>query len=589
MEKLIALQFCQRTAEQFQRVLDSGTVQVPVMVKTLKKTLEFEKGLNLRFTTGGNTRMRVGSSSDAYTSTHDRGRGNSVEEPAAQDVNTSTNSGPVDEALGEIPVNWKGLISSVFQPFMGSFVRLLADNVREQVERSMVEELVEQANQTDSRTMRVYPSSAQLFQAIKQTITSMNEYSNGQAFLDLCLAFKARLTSYADSLEKRAVGGSIKVSQGTTPGSGATGLLPPSFLDKPFDVQASRLLCIAINTADYMTEEIPNLQKAVIKKMDQALADKLDFSSERERFMDVASRAVTALAARVVSKLDPTLDQITRQNWLAFRDAGDQSMYVRQIQTTLEEFVPVVGQTIANSIYFRSFCDSFASAFLRSFQVTVFKLKRVGEAGAQQLFVDCAAIETSLLDIPALGAKGTIGDTYKIYKKFVETGMRRHKMLFKILSLQVKLSVAVEDFSRLLGPSASLVLFNQMLDMRGVVKAVDRAQALKLAEEGGVPATVPEDEVTEQIRQQLAKEATQATAPAVQTGYGNIFSSLGARTATAPKPAASQPSNPAPSAASATPGASAAKGISALLGGKRPNPVPPPPPPPGPGQPSYRG
>jgi hypothetical protein len=630
MEKLMALQFCQRTAEQYQRVLDSGTVPVPVMVKTLKKTLEFEKGLNQRFSTGHNSRMRGNSSeapgasySSSYQSSYqsgyerERGRGSSVEENAVE----AAPAGPVDEALSEIPTNWKGLISSMFQPFMGAFVRLLSDNVREQVERAMVEELVEQANPSESRMMRVYPSSAQLFQAIKQTITSMNEYSTGQAFLDLCLAFKLRLTAYADSLEKRAVGGLASSNVTVGPGGGSSGVLPPSLLEKPFDVQACRLLCIAINTADYMTEEIPNLQKAVTKKLDAQFQDKIDFNTERERFMDVASRSVTALASRLVTKLDPTLDQITRQNWLAFKESGDQSIYVRQIQQVLEEFVPIVCSTIANSIYFRSFCDSFASAFLRAFQIMVLKLKRVGEAGAQQLFVDCAAIEQILLDLPGLGAganKTNVADMYKIYRRFVETGMRRHKMLFKILTLQVKLSVAVEDFSKLLGPSASLVLFNQMLDMRGVIKATERTQALKLAEEGGVPATVPEDEVTEQIRQQLQKEqaqqAQQAAASASSSNAASAFFAgftkttarpLGAVGATsASTPATTTKAPPPPpgtvqqastnnaSATAATPssrtGLAAGLSLFERTGSKRPqqNPTPPPPPP---NQPQSRG
>jgi len=385
-------------------------------------------------------------------------------------------------------------------------------------------------------------------------------------------------------LERRAVGAS-HVSVSTAPGQGAAGVLPPSFAEKPFDVNAARLLCIAINTADYMTEEIPALQKAVAKKIDPAFAERIDFSPEREKFMDVASRVVTALANKVLGKLEPILDQITRQNWLAFKDAGDQSTYVRQIQAILQEYVPVVSSTVATPIYFRSYCDAFASAFLRSFQVMVLKLKRVGEAGAQQLFVDSAAIETALLEIPNLGAsKGTVIDTFKIYRKYVETGMRRHKMLFKILSLQVKLSVAVEDFSRLLGPSASLVLFNQMLDMRGVVKAADRAQALKLAQEGGVPAICPEDEVVEQIRQTMVKEAP-PPAPATQTTY-NIFSQLGQRASASGRTTPSQPPPPPPPPAPAAvstnpPPAITASATSKMFlpfqtAAKRPNPNPPP-------------
>lgn len=472
MEQMLCLHFCDRTFDQFQQVLEAGQIQVPLMVKTLKKTVEFEQRVTERF------KKHVDNAATEYL---------------------------VDELDADIhiPKNWRGKISLVFQPYMGAFVRVLADSVREQVDNAMVEELAETTNNPSQVTnLKVYSSSATLFQSIKQTMQTMLEYSSHQPFYELCVQFKQRLKSFSDSLEKRARNQSTSTNQ-----------------------VAMSLLCITINTADYMTEEIPALQKTVLRKIDANYHEKIDFDPEKEAFFDCASRSIGLLSKRIVTmNVDPILEQVAKQDWLRFKDPGDQSMFVGELDQVFRTNIPMIHKTMANAIYFRSFCDSLVAAFFKSFQLCIFKMKRVGEDGARQLFVDCSAIEQLLLDIPTLtgGSSKVSGIALSTYNKYVENGMRRHKMLFKILSLQVKLSVAVEDFSRNLGPSASLVLFNQMLDMRGVTKAQDRAQALKLAEEGGVPATVPEDDAAQQVKAMLKEGG--ATGASTTSASAETFS-----------------------------------------------------------------
>jgi hypothetical protein len=82
-----------------------------------------------------------------------------------------------------------------------------------------------------------------------------------------------------------------------------------------------------------------------------------------------------------------------------------------------------------------------------------------------------------LLDVPT-----SVGASNPAYLKFVETGMRRHKMLFKILSVQqTKMNITIEDFARSLGESASIRLFHTMLDLRGIASKPERAKFAKEA------------------------------------------------------------------------------------------------------------
>jgi hypothetical protein len=289
------------------------------------------------------------------------------------------------------------------------------------------------------------------------------------------------------------------------------------------DVSSAFNLCVIVNTADYITEEIPQLGKYVQKKIDPALASQIDFSRSRDRFFDTATKVVQALATRLNVRLESWLEVMGRTNWVAFKEPGDQSTYVRHIHSAIREVVPVIATFLTNPVYFRSFCDAFANGFLKQYGAVVAKCRRVGGEGAQQLFVDATAIEAALLELPMMtsvgsssatasetnaggrkggeGSASTAGPADKkktmpgltAYRRFVEAGMRRHKMLFKVLGMQAPLDILVENFSKLLGPSASITLLNHVLDIRGVTKTSERNAAIKLAEEAQVPPTASDD------------------------------------------------------------------------------------------------
>lgn len=88
--------------------------------------------------------------------------------------------------------------------------------------------------------------------------------------------------------------------------------------------------------------------------------------------------------------------------------------------------------------------------------------------------------------------------------------MRRHKNLFKILSVQeTKMNISIEDFARSLGPSASIGLFKTMLDLRGVARTSDRQNYIKQALEAGIAEhNGPEDATAEEIRQSLESSSS---------------------------------------------------------------------------------
>jgi hypothetical protein len=103
-------------------------------------------------------------------------------------------------------------------------------------------------------------------------MTQMLEFSNGPDFLQLCLGYKRTLSEYASRLEVRV-----------------------NFKDpkEDFSLDQARLLCIAVNTFEYMAEEVPSLEKLAKRKIATALKDDVEMDSEREVFLDCAVRTVS--------------------------------------------------------------------------------------------------------------------------------------------------------------------------------------------------------------------------------------------------------------------------------------------------------
>ncbi|KAH9255044.1 hypothetical protein BASA81_006803 [Batrachochytrium salamandrivorans] len=458
MQATLALSLCQHTAEQFKTLLgNQATVQVGPMVKSMKKVLQFEHDLIERY-------------------------GQVIDEHAV-----------------------KGIISHVFDPYLPVVVNIFLQNVRETMDNALVEELADTLS--GKQNYRVYPSSSALFQSIKFTMMSMLEYTNGIDFLKLCLGYKEVLTKYSQALEHRS---------GISPtGVVNSAIVPPSLLDKPLTVDLAKNLCIAINTFEYMADEIPALEKQCKRKLDPKFTHQIEFETERDLFFDSAIRAVNTLATRLVKRLNVT--EMEQTLWSQFRDLGDSSPYVTRIIGLIRDMIPAIHMTIAPPMMFRSFCDSFASLFLRQLQQSVWRLKRVNEEGSRQLFVDLCALERMLLDVPPTPNHA--------YTKFVENGMRRHKMLFKILSVQqTKMNVTIEDFARSLGPSASVKLFHDMLDLRGVPKGAERKPYVKQAELAGIPATNgAEDKLADEIRTAMEAAAVPPPPPPAQAAAASLL------------------------------------------------------------------
>jgi len=183
-----------------------------------------------------------------------------------------------------------------------------------------------------------------------------------------------------------------------------------------------------VNTASYCTDTINQLESIIQDEIDKAFAEHIDMSTESESFYDVISSSINILVSSTVLNLKPSLSAMVQMSWDSVDKVGDASDYVSIIQTTLENDIPITRDTLA-SVYFRGFCDRFASVFLPRFLENIFKCKNVNEMAAQQLLLDTNAVKDLVLSIPILGLDEEAAQKVKQSKRSVLTNATFMKLV----------------------------------------------------------------------------------------------------------------------------------------------------------------
>ena len=165
-------------------------------------------------------------------------------------------------------------------------------------------------------------------------------------------------------------------------------------------------------------------------------------TSESEVFYDVISSSITILVSSAVVDLEPSLSAMAKMSWDSVDKVGDASEYVATVKSVLENTIPVTRNTLA-SVYFRGFCDRFASVFLPRFSENIFKCKNVNEMAAQQLLLDTNAVKDLILSIPTLGLDEEAAEKIKqskrsilmnvTFMKLVNQSFSKTEVLIKII------------------------------------------------------------------------------------------------------------------------------------------------------------
>ena len=437
---------------------------------------------------------------------------------ALEDGRAPVEQAPVDPLLG--------VSSSAFDNFMEPYIAL--------EEQSMDELLVESLGDgaVDTRgELPVFTSSTGLFVYIKGSITRCTAMTKGQAFFLLFQAFQDSLNKYAQILggklpqatpasQNTVVGGinigsSFGKQNGQQSAKGGTVAIP-----KGVEVA----VCHVISTCEYCADTVEALEDLIRDTIDPTFKDRIDMSTQQEHFHDVTAKCINVLVSGLMHRLQEPLKTMTDINWSTFDIVGEESSYVRMIQTECVPFFATV-RGLVPATYFRSFCDKFAVTFSSVYLSTLIRLKRIGEMATQQLLLDAYNLKTALLKLPVVevtahtpqrtnpsGATTSIAPA--MYTKMVTKNFKRIETLLKLVGTPNNMLI---DVFRVQWPGGSALDLQTVMNLKGLKRNEQAAMLEKIgldpqtALRGATAGVTSEDLVAERM-QEIRQRSTDAAA-----------------------------------------------------------------------------
>ncbi|XP_042483516.1 vacuolar protein sorting-associated protein 53 A [Macadamia integrifolia] len=453
---LLCIQFCKLTRAQLEEILDNlkEKPDVGTLLMALQRTLEFEEELAEKF--GGGTRNKeteieeIDKAESNSQNVSDIRRKYEKKLAAHHGSGTDEKGGPKDFSVPGAGFNFRGIISSCFEPHLTVYVELEEKTLMESLEKLVQEESWDiEEGQTN-----ILSSSMQVFLVIRKSLKRCSAMTKSQTLFNLFKVFQRILKAYATKLYGRLPKGGTGIVAAAT---GTDGQIKTSDRDE-------RMICYIVNTAEYCHKTSGELAENVSKIIDSQYADKVDMSEVQDEFSAVITKALMTLVHGLETKFDAEMAAMTRVLWGTLESVGDQSEYVNGINSILTSSIPVLG-SLLSPLYFQFFLDKLAASLGPRFYLNIYKCKHISETGAQQMLLDTQAVKTILLDIPALG-KQTSGAAG--YSKFVSREMSKAEALLKVILSPID---SVADTYRALLPEGTPLEFQRILELKGVKKA----------------------------------------------------------------------------------------------------------------------
>ncbi|KAI3859229.1 hypothetical protein MKX03_034633 [Papaver bracteatum] len=457
---LLCIQFCKLTRTQLEDILDNlkEKPDVGTLLLALQRTIEFEDELAEKFSGGtwnreaGNDVEDVNKGESNNQAVIDIRKKYEKKIASHQGSGSEEKDGHKDLSVPGAGFNFRGIISSCFEPHLIGYVELEEKTLMETLEKLVQDETwdTEEGSQTN-----ILSSSMQVFLIIRRSLKRCSALTKNQTLFNLFKVFQRILRTYATKLFARLPKGGVGIVAAAT---GTDGQIKTSDRDE-------RVICYIVNTAEYCHKTSGELAENVAKIIDSQYADKVDMSDVQGEFSTVITRALLTLVQGLETKFDAEMAAMTRVPWGTLESVGDQSEYVNSINLILNSSIPVLG-SLLTPIYFQFFLDKLAASLGPRFYLNIYKCKHISETGAQQMLLDTQAVKTILLDIPSLGRTQTTSASN--YSKFVSREMSKAEALLKVILSPID---SVSDTYRALLPEGTPSEFQRILELKGLKKA----------------------------------------------------------------------------------------------------------------------
>jgi len=304
---------------------------------------------------------------------------------------------------------------------------------------------------------RVFESSKELFINLRRSFKRATPLHMSAVLYDLHKVWGRHLRGYAKKVSEQLP----TVKQPDDPS------IPPTCL---LDLPLQQRVCAVVNTCEYCHETTGQLEESIVKSLDEEHKEQVDLSPVQDEFQTVVTAGMKVLVAALETRTAPMLKAMTQVKWAEMEETGeDTSTYMNDLVATARELMPQLGEAL-HPTYVRFFCDKFVVTFVPRLIGSIYRCRRIGETGAQQMYADVGLLKQTLLDLPNLGQ----ANATNAYTKLVNSEVHKAEQLLKLVQTPEELleptmeEMSKDDKSLQAGGTIEL---QKILELKGLKKA----------------------------------------------------------------------------------------------------------------------
>lgn len=410
----ICQDFCRITKLHINEILMSSLeesnnkvkIDVDVLVRVLNNTINFENNLHIylvneyeNFNNLKNSKqnnilslqgMDIKSSNDTVNDVNNPNASALEEIKAKYDIRSENSSNLANDRID--PNNSpkyslfrvKGLISESFDPYMISYV---------QIEEKKLKDIIDSLKLTDRIEGKLYVSSLHLFNNIKQAMNRCLTFSKSKTFFDLTKMFKDIFKYYTDNI--LFINKSPKFRE-----------ISKDYLkdlvkekDNKLTEEDIKYTAYIINTCDYCITTINALIDSLRDKIEEKYKsqiyydDVLDYIKLSYKIgFDIIMNWIKSLANEQFSQ------GLMKGNWVNVAEDCDSSPYVHALGRAVEGVFNVIKDIIAENFCYH-ILNSLPRIITECFLLSLYKLKKIDESGAEKLLMEIYEIKAKINEI----------------------------------------------------------------------------------------------------------------------------------------------------------------------------------------------
>lgn len=300
---------------------------------------------------------------------------------------------------------FKGSISDSFEPYLRPYVDKEEQELFDNIRKSLVNDDIDY-----SSDLKVLNSSLYLFNYIKTVLKRASQYSRSQTMFDIYRVIKKALKLYNDQLGEKIMREYMK---GKTDEQGF-----------------ESMLCFIINTAEYCKDTLPGLCDSIKQSLESPFNDKIELNFEEELFVGLLNKGIENLLLSLDNRLEFEFGNMLKTNWEKLEKVGDISDYVKGIKILLEKHLKNVKNYLSD-MYFIFYLNKIVVLINNKFINNIYKCKKIGDIGLQQLQLDIFEIKTDMIQL----SKGENDKAVTSFTNFVNKTMVKSENILKLLAM----------------------------------------------------------------------------------------------------------------------------------------------------------